>query len=46
MDIIYEIADSTFLTLAISQKCSEIADFKDFEETFRNECRDRNERSP
>ena len=31
---IYEIADLTFLTLAISQKCSEIADFSDFEVPF------------
>ena len=34
----------TFLFWVISQKCSEITDFKDFEETFRNECSERNER--
>ena len=42
--IIYEIADLTVLFWVISQKCSEITDFKDFEETFRNECSERNER--
>ena len=44
LHLIYEIADLTFLFWVISQKCSEITDFKDFEETFRNECSERNER--
>ena len=42
--IIYDIAVLTFLTLVISQKSFDIADFFDFEETFRNECSERNER--
>ena len=35
--LINEIADLRFLTLVISQKAFEIADFSDFEETFRSE---------
>ena len=42
--LLYEIADLRFLTLVISQKAFEIADFSDFEETFRSECSERNER--
>ena len=42
--IIYDIAVLTFLTLVISQKSFDIADFFYFEETFRNECSERNER--
>ena len=42
--LINEIADLRFLTLVISQKAFEIADFSDFEETFRSECSERNER--
>ena len=42
--IINEIADLRFLTLVISQKAFEIADFSDFEETFWSECSERNER--
>ena len=43
--IIYDIAVLTFLTLVISQKSFDIADFFFyFEETFRSECRERNER--
>ena len=41
---IYEIADLAVLLWMISQKCSKITNFKDFEETFRNECSECNER--
>ena len=44
LDITNEIADLRFLTLVISQKAFEITDFSDFEETFRSECSERNER--
>ena len=43
-DFIYDIAVLTFLTLVISQKSFDIADFFYFEETFRSECSERNER--
>ena len=43
-DIIYDIAVLTFLTLGTSQKSFDIADFFYFEETFRSECSERNER--
>ena len=42
--IIYDIAVLTFLTLETSQKSFDIADFFYFEETFRSECSERNER--
>ena len=35
-----------FFNNRISQKDFEIYDFYDFEETFRSECSERNERSP
>ena len=41
---VYDIAFLTFLTLVISQKSFDIADFFYFEETFRSECSERNER--
>ena len=38
-----EITDLTLFFWVISKKSLEITDFSGFEETFRNECRERNE---